>query len=651
MSSGILILSLLSVGFWILVFTLHRLRFKLTLVPLYGLIAALVAYTHILSSFGASVTQGNLFFLVSSTAYFTSLLLGILLIYLFDGVEAARKGLEILVMVSFLQIIVVYTLHLIDPGHTFIPSTIENFKNYFWSITAMVADVVFMVIMWEWLSKIRHFTNYLKVPLLIFLVLTLDAFIFVSGVFAGTGNYLEILKSDIIVRFFLATIMGTVIAAYLTNSKYSEKERDKPRKVWDILDFRSALVRKVKSLEEIIRERQILEKKLRANSNDLAQAKAQSEAVLASIAEGLVVVASNGKFLFFNEQAKEILGLGPQKVVVTLWPKVYGMYYLNQEKVMSINDFQSLHALRGHSVMGEKIRIKNENIKSFKTIKINASPIKIASNIMGAAFTFTDITKEQEIEKAKDEFLSMASHELRTPLAAIDGIVAMIRDGEYGKISDEVRGGLDDVNTASENLIRLVNDLLSVSRIEAGRLKYNLSDFDINSVIKQVVDLYTPLATEQGLKLDITEVPKVIVQADQDKVNQIITNLISNSLKFTEKGKIIISVKHNGDYLDVSVSDTGRGIAKKDCPKLFGKFQQVGAESRKGSGLGLFIAKQMALKMGGDLILKSSRIGKGSVFALSLPKEGTDPAVRARREIEKEASLHPDQKSDNIEKK
>ena len=260
-----LILVIHTVILWMLVFFLHRFRSRLTLIPLYGLLAALVVYTHVLSTFETSVVQWGFYFLVSSTAYFTPLLLIILIVYLFDGVRAARKGLEIVIGISLLQAFVVYISNVEDATHMFIPANPANFINYFWSAVAMVIDIALMGVVWEILGKSSRLPLTLKVILLIFIVFVFDTFIFVTGVFGASANYLSIIVSDLVVRLILSVIMGIVIADYLESSAFSEEKRIKPKKIWEIVNFRSALEEEVSSLQAEVEKRKISETELRAS--------------------------------------------------------------------------------------------------------------------------------------------------------------------------------------------------------------------------------------------------------------------------------------------------------------------------------------------------------------------------------------------------
>jgi signal transduction histidine kinase len=299
-----------------------------------------------------------------------------------------------------------------------------------------------------------------------------------------------------------------------------------------------------------------------------------------------------------------------------------------------------------------ELKNKRKNGEEYDALASISPVLDDNDNVLFFVSIERDISKEKELDRIKDEFVSIASHELRTPLTAIDGIVSMMRDGEYGEINKEIRKGLDDVNTASERLITLVNDLLSLSRIQAGRLKYELSEFGVEKPIKDVCDLFSVIVKKKGLELKTESGGEIVAQADMGKFKQILNNLLNNALKFTDSGYISVSFKEEGDNVNISIQDTGCGISKKDMDKLFGKFQQASNQSGRppGTGLGLHLSREMTRKMGGDLWIAESEVGRGSTFVISLPKKGTKRADQVSKNIADEARKQPDQKSDRMEK-
>ncbi len=263
----------------------------------------------------------------------------------------------------------------------------------------------------------------------------------------------------------------------------------------------------------------------------------------------------------------------------------------------------------------------------------------------------TDLEKANEklkgVDKLKDEFVSIASHELRTPMGAIRAFVSMILAGDYGPVNENLKEPLTDIKSSTERLVNLVNDLLNVARIEAGRMKFNLRDEDVSKIAKQIVDEIFPLAQERKINLNLVSKNSFLVQADADKLKQVLNNLIGNALKFTEKGEIKVETEEVDGMVEVRVSDTGMGIAQSDRARLFGKFEQVSSTLHgkpTGTGLGLYISREIIRKMGGELWLKSSEVDRGSVFAFTVPKTGSVKAEEIKKSVTIEAEAHPDQK-------
>lgn len=251
------------------------------------------------------------------------------------------------------------------------------------------------------------------------------------------------------------------------------------------------------------------------------------------------------------------------------------------------------------------------------------------------------------LDKAKNEFISIASHDLRTPITAIRGYLDMVLKEEVGIISTpKMKEYLNLARTGVLRLNDLVEDILSVSRIEQKRMKFNLISLDINQVVNQVVMQYTSEAQKKGLNLTINKSSEPLspVQGDINRVSEILTNLIGNAMKFTEKGGIIVKITPRQDHVRIDCIDTGIGISPDDQKKIFQKFVQVNASASsqsKGTGLGLYISKMMTEKMGGRIGVSSAE-NQGSDFFFTLPYIGSGEAIRASEEIKKEALAQPD---------
>jgi PAS domain S-box-containing protein len=238
--------------------------------------------------------------------------------------------------------------------------------------------------------------------------------------------------------------------------------------------------------------------------------------------------------------------------------------------------------------------------------------------------------KLMELDKMKDEFISMASHELRTPLTAINGFISMLLEGDYGSLPPEAVEALLDMNTAAKRLIGLTNYMLDISRIEQGRLEFKTFDFDIGELCEKVINDLTPIAQGKGLTIEYqkpTVEGTLLVSGDKFRVEQVIINLIDNALKYTESGRVAITHRDTDRLLTTDVIDTGIGVPQDDQKLLFQKFRAVhhslSEQYKGGTGMGLYICKLFLTEMKGDIWLEKSELGQGSTFSFSLPRAKT----------------------------
>lgn len=227
----------------------------------------------------------------------------------------------------------------------------------------------------------------------------------------------------------------------------------------------------------------------------------------------------------------------------------------------------------------------------------------------------------EEIDKMKDDFISMASHELKSPITILRGYLDLLKDRVFGKEDREYVANMD---MTLERLSTLVEDLLNVSRIEQNRLPINMKPIDLREALRPIAADFSVLAKEKnlGFSYDDASVPEGSVSADPERMKQILVNLLSNAVKYTKKGSIELSVSEKGHDIIITVADTGFGISAEDMEHLFEKFyrvRNVDTEKIPGTGLGLWIAREIARKMKGDLTAESIH-GVGSHFMLHLKK-------------------------------
>jgi len=232
----------------------------------------------------------------------------------------------------------------------------------------------------------------------------------------------------------------------------------------------------------------------------------------------------------------------------------------------------------------------------------------------------------EEMSRHKSQFLANMSHELRTPLNSIIGYTKLMLDGLEGDINEEQRKDLHVVYTNSKHLLELINDLLDLSRIEAGKIVLSCGTFTISELLDDVIPVMEQLAREKGLALIHSVAPSLgNLFADKGKTKQVLINILGNAVKFTEKGSVKLSVAENDSDFIFSVTDTGMGIKKEDLGAIFDSFKQVGPAhiaGYEGTGLGLAISKQF-VEMQGGKIWAESEPGKGTTLTFTLPKKRT----------------------------
>jgi signal transduction histidine kinase len=233
--------------------------------------------------------------------------------------------------------------------------------------------------------------------------------------------------------------------------------------------------------------------------------------------------------------------------------------------------------------------------------------------------------KSAQLESAsrhKSEFLANMSHELRTPLNAIIGFSEVLAQGMFGEINEKQTEYLQDILESGRHLLSLINDILDLSKIEAGRMELELSDFHLPNAIENALILVRERASRRGIRLGSTIDERLgMMGGDERKVKQVLLNLLSNALKFTpEGGQIDITARLHDDRAEVSVADTGIGIAPTDQDTVFEEFRQVGTADKKaeGTGLGLALSRKF-IELHGGKIWVQSEVGRGSTFTFTLP--------------------------------
>ena len=257
---------------------------------------------------------------------------------------------------------------------------------------------------------------------------------------------------------------------------------------------------------------------------------------------------------------------------------------------------------------------------------LNVQRMKNKNNILNHLTNELKERQKQLIEsdKYKTNFLANMSHELKTPLNSIIVISSIMGKNKNQKLDEEQVKNMNIINSCGNDLLFLINDILDISKIEAGEISINLSKIDINELIDELVLEMNPLANQKGLILDVNSfVGEIVLLSDFHRIKQILKNLLSNAIKFTQKGTVSIVLEENANDITIKVIDEGIGIASDKLNHIFERFKQAdGSTTRKygGTGLGLAISKELAILLGGD-VKAFSVLEKGSTFELILPKK------------------------------
>lgn len=360
-----------------------------------------------------------------------------------------------------------------------------------------------------------------------------------------------------------------------------------------------------------------LEKLVAQRTEELAKEKELLDITMSSMSEAVVALDVDMRIMLFNNVVEQMTGLQFEEVEGDNIENV--LKVINEKTKEPITSIYE--KLFGSDEEKEDYALVNKKGKEC-SIVCNASVMKgDDGSDLGTVLVIRDVTKERKIDQMKTDFISSVSHELRTPLTSIKAFTATIlRDP---KMPDETRlEFLNIIDEESNRLGSLIEDLLEISRIEAGTVNVEFDDVSFGSIFDQVIPALKPLAEKNGIELTFS-VPEEIadMQGDQSKIQSIVTNLINNAIKFTPQGgRVHASIEQQGDELVFKVSDTGMGIPKEDIEKLFDKFFRVSRPGTQiqGTGLGLAIVKKVVDVHHGKVDIESE-LDKGTTFAITFP--------------------------------
>ncbi|MHA1697246.1 MAG: PAS domain S-box protein [Promethearchaeota archaeon] len=444
---------------------------------------------------------------------------------------------------------------------------------------------------------------------------------------------------------------------------------------WSENDF--STIQTISQIIGTVIDRLLIEQKLRNSER-------KYRSVLENIQDAYYEVDLNGNIVFFNYALCGITGYLKNELI--------GMNY--REFVIEDSEAQNLY-----TVFNEVYRTKaNKKNIEFELLKKDGKRIFVEAsiylkydddrNIIGFCGFLRDITERKKSERLKEryarqleqevqyrtrelqealdqqkkyldqiikasqfksEFMATMSHELRTPLNAIIGFSELLLEGLYGDLNKDQFGFINDIHDSAEHLLEMINRILDISKIEAGKVQLNIQPIIFNDILKHVEATIKPLYTKKNLefkKVGLDE-PKLI-EADPIRLKEILLNLLSNAIKYTEEGSITLTLKEKETYIEISVSDTGIGIDSKDYDKVFKEFERIEshmAQKVEGTGLGLPLTKRLVELHGGEIFF-SSELGHGTTFTFTIPKRTVDfgnprvnPSISKKKNISRSMVL------------
>ena len=446
-----------------------------------------------------------------------------------------------------------------------------------------------------------------------------------STVAARSGDGTPLLGTVVTFSLFLA-------AALVRVGQTSEALPGVANALW-VAVLVAVVVRQILVVADNESLRHGLEQRVQERTAQLRSLVSERERTLESVADGIYGVDLDGRVTFINAAAAHTLGASAADVVGR---EAHATFHTPAEDDTT-NLPEHCHITRamrhGITATAEQDVYRRLDGKAVP-VEVTTSPLRDDGTIRGAVVAFRDVTERREMERIKDEFVSVVSHELRTPLTAIRGALGLLDSGALDGSPEQAARMARIALTSSERLSRLVDDILDMERLDAGTTRLELAEHRVNGLVAAAVDQVSVLAEEAGVVV-IPTGSQEVVRADGERIVQTLTNLLGNAVKFSPRGSSVrVTAVPVGDLVELRVDDEGRGIPPDKLEAVFGRFEQVDASDtreRGGSGLGLAIARSIVERHGGRLWALSEGEGRGSSFRFTLRRVAPRTARRPAR--------------------
>lgn len=373
-----------------------------------------------------------------------------------------------------------------------------------------------------------------------------------------------------------------------------------------------------------------LETVVKDRTHELEATVNRDNALLSSIGDGVIATDNKGVIVMINKAGESMLQVGYQEAVTKHYDVIWNLEKEDGSQIPTMQHpiYMALHD--GASTKTSNYYYTRKDPAGNKIVHfpvaVTTSPVTLGGKIIGVINVFRDVTHEKQVDRMKNEFISLASHQLRTPLSAIKWFVEMLLNGDAGKLTEDQQEFAANISSSTQRMIELVGALLNISRIESGRIIIDPTPTDLSELVGGIInDLKGRTEKKhQTLTVNVQQgLPKI--NLDPHLIGQVYLNLLTNAIKYTpDNGEIVVMISVKGDQVISQVTDTGYGIPVAEQAKLFGKFFRASNIVRvetDGTGLGLYLVKAIVQSSGGKIWFESAE-GKGTTFWFSLPLAG-----------------------------
>lgn len=349
---------------------------------------------------------------------------------------------------------------------------------------------------------------------------------------------------------------------------------------------------------------------------------AEAEALFTSIGDGAISTDEFGRITRINPAAQELLGYKEEELIGAWFPKKIVAVNFDDAQINLIDRPITKAFLTGKPI-SEKMYYRRKDGQKLP-VAINVSPILLDGKPLGAIEVFRDITLEQEVDRMKSEFISLASHQLRTPLSAIKTYTHMLYEGYMGELNSAQKSALNTIVGASNRMNELISTLLNITRMESGTIAVSPKTIRLDGLVDDIMKEVILMASTKSIKLSATVAPKSGITLDTDPIilKEVLANLTINALKYTpDGGNVDIKMRARKHHALIEVKDSGWGIPKYSQDQIFSKFfraENIVRRETTGTGLGLYLVKGLVEALEGEVWFTSEE-GKGTSFFVSLP--------------------------------